>query len=68
MRRGQKELDVILEAFMRQNPTLSSFDQQLLAELLNLSDPELASLFAQERAPDPKFADLLQRILHASDP
>ncbi len=67
-RRGMKELDVLLERFVRRElPAAGSPGRERLERLLELPDPALAELLlgAGPRgadAADPELAVLLQRI------
>ena len=67
-RRGMKELDVLLEVYL--NVALANAGQEeraVLARLLELPDPELASyLLAGVVADDPDLAALIGRILAAA--
>jgi antitoxin CptB len=63
-RRGMKELDVLLERFVRRElPGASTQQRQTLTRLLELPDPVLVDyLLGQEIPPDPELATLVGRI------
>ena len=64
-RRGMKELDLVLERFVRARlPLASSAERGLLAELLALPDPELAQYLLGGVVPvEAHLAALVARIL-----
>jgi antitoxin CptB len=63
-RRGMKELDVLLERYVRSRlPESSSDERQALTWLLELPDPLLSDyLFGHATAPDPRLAGLVAVI------
>jgi antitoxin CptB len=63
-RRGMKELDIVLERFVRASLPLASRDERgLLAELLALPDPELAHyLLGGASPPGAQLGALIARI------
>ena len=63
-RRGMKELDVLLERYVRLClPEASADERQLLARLLELPDPLLVDyLFGHAAAPEPQLAGLIAAI------
>jgi antitoxin CptB len=63
-RRGMKELDVVLERFVRASlPRASAAERRLLAELLALPDPQLAQYLLGGIVPrDAQLAALVARI------
>lgn len=64
-RRGMRELDVLLVAWLdRHERTLSDSEQQLFERLLDESDMDLYAWFTRRgRPPDPALAALIERIL-----
>jgi antitoxin CptB len=72
-RRGMKELDILLERFVRQAlPQAPVLERQAFERLLELPDPLLAGyLLGQERPGDRELAELTARIrdlCHGSAP
>jgi len=63
-RRGMKELDVLLERYVRSRLSeASSEERQALARLLELPDPLLSDyLFGHAAAPEPRMARLVAAI------
>ncbi len=63
-RRGMKELDVLLERFVRERfAGASSAEQHAFAQLLDLPDPQLADyLMGHATPPDPQLARLVRLI------
>ena len=63
-RRGMKELDVLLERYVRSHlPEASPDERQVLLQLLDLPDPLLADyLFGHATAIDPAIANLVVAI------
>jgi len=63
-RRGMKELDVLLERYVRSHLQEASIDErQVLIRLLDLPDPQLADyLFGHATASDPALANLVAAI------
>jgi antitoxin CptB len=63
-RRGMKELDVLLERYVRSRLSeASSEERQALARLLELPDPVLSDyLFGHAAAPEPPLAALVAAI------
>jgi antitoxin CptB len=63
-RRGLKELDVVLERYVRWLlPRATPAERQLLGELLELPDPELADyLLGSAVSSDPAMARLIAAI------
>jgi antitoxin CptB len=66
-RRGMRELDVLLEAFLRQDYAgLAAQDQARFEQLLAASDPDLHAWLTGRRAhPDGKVQALVERIAAA---
>jgi antitoxin CptB len=69
-RRGMKELDVLLERYVRSwLPTASTDERRTLVQLLELPDPLLADyLFGHAAATDPPLADLIAAIRNPPRP
>jgi len=63
-RRGLKELDVLLERYVRERfPQAPDEERRAFERLLDMPDPELAGfLLGREPAPDPELAELAERI------
>ena len=63
-RRGMKELDVLLERYVRFHlAEASTEERQVLTRLLALPDPELADyLFGHAAADEPRLARLIAAI------
>jgi antitoxin CptB len=63
-RRGMKELDVLLERYVRSRlPTASAEERRMITRLLELPDPLLVDyLFGHAAAPEPKIACLVAAI------
>jgi antitoxin CptB len=63
-RRGMKELDVLLERFVRERfDTLSGEEKHAFAQLLDLPDPQLADYLLGHATPaDPQLAHLVRLI------
>jgi antitoxin CptB len=62
-RRGMKELDVLLERYVRTHGAPLASEQQALEQLLNLPDPALAGyLLGHDIPEDPDFARLVRKI------
>ena len=63
-RRGMKELDVLLERYVRSRlPDASSEEHQALTRLLELPDPVLSDyLFGHAAAPEPTMEGLVAAI------
>jgi antitoxin CptB len=63
-RRGMKELDIVLERFVRASlPLASRLERGLLAQLLALPDPELAQYLLGAAAPhEAQLAAFVARI------
>lgn len=71
-RRGMRELDAVLQAFLRHSfAELSDDDKSRFESILDLPDPELASYVLGRAHPsDPRVSELIARIrtsLHAQD-
>ncbi|MDX1656671.1 MAG: succinate dehydrogenase assembly factor 2 [Candidatus Competibacteraceae bacterium] len=66
-RRGMKELDVVLLAFLeRRYPQVSESEQRIFEGLLDLQDPQLyAYITGRERPADPAIADVVDQISRA---
>jgi len=66
-RRGMKELDLILEAWLRRGfPRASQDERRLFAQFLELPDPQLARyLLGNEIPPDPAIAALVAQLANA---
>lgn len=66
-RRGMKELDVLLERYLRRDlPDASSAESRAFVSLLELQDPELARyLLAGEPHPDPVSCAVVARMRSA---
>lgn len=69
-RRGMRELDAVLRAFLDQSfGSLSGDDKLLFAAVLDLPDPELyAYLAGRSESDDPKLAALIERIRRSARP
>jgi antitoxin CptB len=69
-RRGMKELDVLLERYIRLHlPSATIEQQRAFARLLELPDPLLAEyLFGHSRPPEPELAGLTQLISYGRTP
>jgi antitoxin CptB len=69
-RRGMKELDVLLERYLRTHFDAASREQQAaFAELLELQDPELyALLLGRKTETNPVTHDVIKAIRGATDP
>ncbi|MGI9331244.1 MAG: succinate dehydrogenase assembly factor 2 [Gammaproteobacteria bacterium] len=67
-RRGMRELDELLMAFMERTFESSSpAQQQAFEDLLSLQDPEILSLLTERvRSEDPDLHELVQRLLGRS--
>ena len=67
-RRGMRELDELLMAYMETAFEASSpAQQQAFEDLLSLQDPEILSLLTERvRAEDPGLHELVQRLLGRS--
>ncbi|MBS0422165.1 MAG: succinate dehydrogenase assembly factor 2 [Proteobacteria bacterium] len=63
-RRGMKELDILLERYVRSGVAQASAEERVtLTQLLELPDPELADyLFGHIAARDPRIARLVADI------
>jgi len=63
-RRGMKELDILLERYVRSGVAQASAEERAtLTQLLELPDPELADyLFGHISASDPRIARLVADI------
>ena len=63
-RRGMKELDVILERFVRERyASASEQERRAFERLLDLPDPELADyLFGRTIPPEPELASLARAL------
>jgi len=62
-RRGMKELDVLLERYVRIGSVDSAQERRLFSALLELPDPELAAyVFGHAVPADPQLARLARRI------
>jgi antitoxin CptB len=69
-RRGMKELDIMLERYVRSwLPTASAEERRTLVELLELPDPLLADyLFGHATAADPALASLVAAVRNPHPP
>ena len=69
-RRGMKELDVLLERFLRERYAgVSSAERDAFAAFLELPDPEIAGyLLGGLEPPEPRFARIARLIAARSDP
>jgi len=67
-RRGMKELDVLLERYVRSRLSEAANDErQVLTQLLELPDPVLSDyLFGHAAAPEPRMARLVAAIQGAT--
>jgi antitoxin CptB len=63
-RRGTKELDFLLERYVRhQYPSASPAEQGAFAQILDLPDPDLSDYLLGHATPaQPELADLVRRI------
>ena len=68
-RRGMKELDVLLEAYLeRVYGEASEEEKRVFADLLNLEDPDLFRFLSGRETPkDPLVADVVRRISGSAD-
>lgn len=68
-RRGMRELDVLLERYLRERyPCASAAEQQAFEALLDLPDPQLfAYLMRRETPADPGWVDVLDKLA-STDP
>ena len=68
-RRGAKELDLLLTAYLdRHYASASVTQQQTFQQLLELPDPDLLQLlFGSTVMDDPQVADLIEKIRDAAD-
>ena len=66
-RRGMRELDLMLEAYLRRFwETAPLSERKAFEVLLEMEDPELYRLLAgHSEAPDPKSADVVAKIRNA---
>ncbi len=65
-RRGMKELDVSLTAYLEKHYANSSeMEQQKFKELLNLQDPVLYELILRQTDSDERFGTIIQKIRHS---
>ena len=69
-RRGMKELDVLLERYLRLHwPSATNEQRYAFTRLLELPDPLLAQyLFGHARPPEPELASLAQLIQRGCTP
>jgi len=69
-RRGMKELDVVVSAYLeRYYETASSAEQGQFRSLLEMSDPDLYGLLlGREQADDAATRRLIERLRGMSDP
>jgi antitoxin CptB len=63
-RRGMKELDVVLSAYLDETyPGASAAEQALFRRLLEMPDPDLYNLLLRRsHADDPEIAEFLGRL------
>jgi antitoxin CptB len=63
-RRGMRELDVLLERYLRERyPCAPVAEQQAFAALLELPDPELFAYVMRRRVPaDPHWAHVIAKL------
>jgi antitoxin CptB len=62
-RRGMKELDILLERYVRTKGIASAAEQRAFERFLQLPDPALAGyLLGHDKPEDPEFARLIHRI------
>ena len=63
-RRGMRELDVLLERYLRERyPSAPAAEQQAFAALLDLPDPELLAFVMRQRVPaDPHWVHVIAQL------
>ena len=66
-RRGMRELDVLLERYLRDlYPSAPAAEQQAFAALLEAPDPQLFAYVVQRETPvDPEWAHVIARLRNA---
>lgn len=66
-RRGMRELDVLLERYLRERyPVAPAVEQQAFAALLEAPDPQLLAYVVQREAPaDPEWVKVIDRLRNA---
>jgi antitoxin CptB len=64
-RRGMRELDVLLERYLRERyPSAPAAEQQAFAALLDLPDPELLAYVMRRQVPsDPHWAHVIAQLI-----
>ena len=64
-RRGMRELDVLLERYLRERyPSAPAAEQQAFAALLDLPDPELLAYVMRRQLPaDPHWAHVVAKLI-----
>jgi antitoxin CptB len=63
-RRGLRELDVLLERYLRERyPSAPAAEQQAFAALLDLPDPELLAYVMRRQVPaDPHWVHVIEKL------
>ena len=65
-RRGTKELDLVLGQFLACGYSeLDAASEQLFEEMLELQDTSLIEWLLYRQPPDPKYAEVVSRILQS---
>jgi antitoxin CptB len=66
-RRGMRELDVLLERYLRERyPCAPAAEQQAFEALLDLPDPELLAFVMRRQTPlDPHWAHVIAKLTHS---
>jgi antitoxin CptB len=66
-RRGMRELDVLLERYLRERyPSAPAAEQQAFAALLDLPDPELLAFVMRRQVPaDPHWVHVIAKLTHS---
>ena len=66
-RRGMRELDVLLERYLRERyPSAPAAEQQAFAAMLEAPDPQLFAYVVQREVPvDPEWANVIARLRNA---
>lgn len=63
MRRGMKELDVVFERYLASRlDQAPPAEQQALARLLDVEDPQILRWVMQQDPAPPEFADVLRQL------
>jgi antitoxin CptB len=64
-RRGMRELDILLERYLRERyPCAPAAEQQAFEALLDLPDPELLAFVMRRQVPtDPHWAHVISKLI-----